>query len=91
MNLDSKLEQGWLNLLNNEKQLLSTRNVNNISRIRFTIKRNLKKKDRQMKHAECQSSRMKKDKRAVEDIETCLEEFDTKPFEASNLVLCTLQ
>ena len=34
---------------------------------------------------------MKKDQRAVQDIETCLEEFDTKPFEASNPVLCTLQ
>ena len=34
---------------------------------------------------------MKKGERAVQDIETCLEEFDTKPFEASNPVLCTLQ
>ena len=34
---------------------------------------------------------MKKDERAVEDIETCLEKFDTKHFEASNTVLRTLQ
>ena len=34
---------------------------------------------------------MKKDQRVVQDIETCLEEFDTKPFEASKLVLGTLQ
>ena len=85
--MGSKLKQGWLNLLNNEKQLFSTtRNVNNISRIRSTIKHNPKKK-----HIECQSSRMKKDERAVQDIETCLEEFDTKTFEASNPVLRTLQ
>ena len=84
MNLGSKLRQGWLN---NEKQLFSTtRNVNNISRIRSTIKHNPKKK-----HIECQSSRMKKDERAVQDIETCLEEFDKKLFEASNLILRTLQ
>lgn len=45
MNLGSKLMQGWLNLLDNEKQLLSTtRNVNNIARIRATIKRNMKRK-----------------------------------------------
>ena len=92
MNLGSKLKQGWLNLLNNEKQLFSTaRNVNNISRIRSTIKRNLKKKDRKRKHVKCQSSRMKNEERAVQDIETCLEEFDTKPLQASNPVLHTFQ
>ena len=70
MNLDSKLKQGWLNLLSNKKQLFSaTRNVNNISQIRSTIKHNLKKKDRQKKNVECQSSRMKKDKCAVQDTE----------------------
>ena len=89
-NFSSKLKQGWLNLLNNEKQLFSTtRNVNNISLIRSTIKRILKKKDRQRENVECQSSRMKKGERAVQDIESCLEEFDTKPFEISNPVLHT--
>ena len=83
MNLGSKLKQGWLYLLNKKKQLFSnTRNVNNISRIRFTIKRNLKTKDRQRKHVDCQSSCMKKDECPVQDIKTCLEEFDKKPFEA---------
>ena len=92
MNLGSKLKQGLLNLLNNEKQLFSTlRNVNNISRIRSTIKRNLKKKDRKRKHVKCQSSCMKKDENALQDIETCFEEFDTKPFEVSNPVLRTFQ
>ena len=92
MNLGSKLKQGWLNLLDNEKQLFSTtRNVNNVSRVRSTIKRNLKKKDRRRKHIECQTSRMKRDERAVQDIESCLEEFDTKPFDESNPALRTLQ
>ena len=86
MNLGSKLKQGWLNLLNNGKQLFSTtRSVNNISRIRSTTKHNLKKKDRKRKHVECQSSRMKRDEHAVQDIETCVEEFDTKPFEDQTL------
>ena len=48
--------------------------------------RYLKKKNKLRKHAECQSSRMKRDERAVQDIETCLEEFEAKPFEASNSV-----
>ena len=92
MNLGSKLKRGWLNLLNNEKQLFTTtRNVNNISRIRSTIKRNLKKKHRGIKHVECQRSRLKKDERAVQDIKSCLEEFETMPFVTSNPVLRTLQ
>ena len=33
---------------------------------------------------------MKKDEFAEQDIEACLEEFDKKPFEASNPVLDTL-
>ena len=39
------------------------------------MKRNLKKKDRQWKHFKYQSSHMKKDKHAVQDIEFCLEEL----------------
>ena len=92
MNLGSKLKQGWLNLLDNEKQLLSTtRNVNNIARIRSTVKRSLLRKDRIRKHVECQTSRVKKDERAVQDIESCLAEFDTEPFDASSPALRTLQ
>ena len=82
MNLGSKLKQGCLNLLNNEKQLLSAiRNVSNISRIRSTIKRNLKKKD----VPEYQSFHMKKDKRVVQNVETCLEYFDVKPLKHQTL------
>ena len=92
MNLGSKLKQGWLNLLGNEKQLFTTtRNVNNISRIRSTIKRNLKKSYRQRKHVECQTSRLKKDEQAIQDIQSCLEEFSTNPFDESNPVLRSLQ
>ena len=53
--------------------------------------RNLKKKGRGKKHVEIQSFRMKKDECPVKDVETGLEEFDTKPFGTSNPVLGTLQ
>ena len=82
MNLSSKLKQGELNRLNEKQRFSTTRNANIISRIRSTIKRIVKQKDRRRKHVECHISRMKNDKRAVQDLETCLEEFDTKPFEA---------
>ena len=49
--------------------------INNISQIRSIIKRNLKKKDRKWKHFKYQSSHMKKDEGAVQDIEFYLEEL----------------
>ena len=85
------MKQSWLNLLDKEKQLSTTRNVNNIARISSAIKRSLKKKDRRRIHTECQKSRMKKDETAVQDIEAGLKEFGTEPFDASNPALRTLQ
>ena len=91
MNLGSKLKQGWLNL-DNEKQLLSTtRNVNNVARIRATIRRNLKRKDRRKKHIECQSASTKKDEMAVQNIQACFKEFDSEPFDVSTPILRSLQ
>ena len=92
MNLGSKLKHGWLNLLDNEKQLLSTtRNVNNVARIRVTIRRNLKRKDRRQKHVECQSAHMKKDQMAVQNIQACFKEFDSELFDVSTPILRSLQ
>ncbi|KAL8578071.1 hypothetical protein ACOMHN_019787 [Nucella lapillus] len=59
MNLNSKLKQGWLQLLQNEKQLFSTiRNVNNVARVKAAVQQNLKCELRHRKHVECQPARM---------------------------------
>jgi hypothetical protein len=43
MNLNSKLKQGWLQLMQNEKQQFSAiKNVNNVARLKATVKRILK-------------------------------------------------
>ena len=69
MNLNSKLKQGWLQLLLNEKQLFTTtRNANNVARVKNTVNRNLNCQHRHRKHGECQPSRMKKDEQAVQDV-----------------------
>ena len=69
MNLNSKLKQGWLQLLLNEKQLFTTtRNANNVARVKNTMNRNLNCQHRHKKHGECQPSRMKKDEQAVQDV-----------------------
>ncbi|KAF3859863.1 hypothetical protein F7725_000118 [Dissostichus mawsoni] len=73
MNLNSKLKQGWLQLLQNEKQLFSTtRNANNVARVKAALKRNLKCQRRHRKHVECQPARMRKDEQAVQDLQACM-------------------
>ena len=65
MNLNSKLKQGWLQLLQNEKQLFSTiRNANNVARVKANVKPNLNCKRRHQKHVECQPARLRKDEQA---------------------------
>ena len=85
MNLNSKLKQGLLQLLQNEKQLFSTtRNANNVARINAAVKQNLTCQRRNKKHAECQPARMKKDEQAVQDLLLCMADFAAEPFDESN-------
>ena len=92
MNLNSKLRQGWLQLLQNDKQLFSTtRNANNVARVKAIVKRNLKCHRRHRKHVECQPARMKKDEQAVHDLLTCMDDFNADPFDISSPILCSMQ
>lgn len=93
MNKGSKLKSGWLTILNNEKQLLSnTQNVNNINRVRAAVHRHGNCKGRGTeKHADCSSSKMRKDEQAVKDISACLTEFKCDPFDSANQTLRSLQ
>ena len=69
MNLDSKLKQGWLQLLQNDTQLFcTTRNVNNVTRIKTALENSLNCQRRRQKHVECQPARRKKDEQAVQDL-----------------------
>ena len=92
MNKGSKLKSGWLSILKNEKQLLvHSRNVNNISRIRAVYNESARKKPKQWKHTESQPKRMKLDEQCVQDIVSCLDEYDSYPFDEGNTELRTLQ
>ena len=92
MNLCSKLKAGWLCLLQNEKQLFITaRNANNVSRVKSVVKKKLKTKVRDRKHAECQPARMKKDEQAVTDILATLTQCDAHLFDEQNPVLRSIQ
>ena len=92
MNLNSKLKQGWMQLLHNEKQLFATtRNANNIARVRAIVQQNLKCQRRHRKHVECQPARMKKDEQAVQDLQAAMKDFDADPFDISTPTLRSLQ
>ncbi|KAL8563613.1 hypothetical protein ACOMHN_024714 [Nucella lapillus] len=92
MNLNSKLKQGWLQLLQNEKQLFSTiQNVNNVARVKAAVQQNLKCERRHRKHVECQPARMKKDEQAIQDLQGCMTEFNAQPFDTSSPALRSLQ
>lgn len=92
MNLNSKLKQGWMQLWQNEKQLFSTtRNANNIARMRSTVKRGLQCQCSHRKHVECQPARMKKDEQAVQDLQACMRDFEANPFDISLPTLRSLQ
>lgn len=73
MNLNSKLNQGWFCLLQNEKKLFSTiRNVNNVARVKAAVKRNVKCERRNRKYVKCQPARMKKHEQTVQDLQHCM-------------------
>lgn len=92
MNLNSKLKQGWFRLLQNEKQLFSTtRNANNVARVKATLNRNLKCRHRSRKHVECQPARMKTDAQAIQDLVACIADFEAAPFDDTNPTLRSLQ
>jgi len=92
MNLNSKLKQGWLQLLQNEKQLFTTTtNANNIARVKSIVNANLNCQRLNRKHVECQPARMKKDEQAVQDLQTCIQDFNADPFDISSPTLRSLQ
>ena len=93
MNKGSKLKNGWLAILNNEKQLESNvRNVNNVNRIRGLMLNHAKhKKSKKTKHIDCSKSKLKTDEKAIQDISDCFKEFKCDPFDLSNTQLRSLQ
>ena len=92
MNKGSKMKSGWLSILQNEKQLLvHSRNVNNVVRIRAALNDQANRKNVERYHVECSPSRMKADEQCVQDLISCMHEFESFPFDPSLPTLRTLQ
>ena len=76
-------ELGWIQLLQNEEQQFSTtRNANNVARVKSSVKQSLKCQHRHRKHVECQPAGMKKDEQAVQDLMACIKDF-AEPLDTS--------
>ena len=86
------MKTGWLSILQNEKQLLvHSRNVNNVARIRAVHNAQANRKKAKRKQVECSPKRMQQDEQCVQDLITCMNEFDSFPFDPASPTLRTLQ
>ena len=91
MNKGSKMKSGWLSILQNEKQLLMhSRNVNNLAQIRAARNALANRREAKWKHKECGPKRTR-DEQCVQDLVTCMHEFDSFPFNLASPTLRSLQ
>ena len=83
MNKGSKMKAGWKQILKNETILLChTRNANSVNRIRLSLHEVAKVKlFNSQVHRENTNTRMMLDESAVQDLESCIVEFDCNPFD----------
>ena len=79
-------------LLQNDKQLFcTTRNANNVARVKANFKQNFKCYCRHQKDVDCQPARLRKDEQAVQDLLSCMDDYEADPFDESLTSLRSLQ
>lgn len=92
MNKGSKMKAGWLKILRNEKMLLTTtRNVNSVNRVRAALHTLAQMKISSQSHTENTPSRLNIDEKAVQDLDSCITEFDCDPFDLDKPQLRSLR
>lgn len=92
MNKGSKMKAGWKRILKNEKMLLThTRTVNSVNRVRSSLHALANLKESSKGHKENTTARLFLDERGVQDLESCIKEFDCDPFDLTKPILRSLQ
>lgn len=82
MNKGSKMKAGWLKILRNEKMLFTTMsNVNSVNRVRSALHTMAQMKISSQNHIENSHCRLKIDEEVVQDVDSCITEFDCDPFD----------
>ena len=86
------MKSGWLSILQNEKQLLvHSRNVNNVVQIRAAHNA-LENREKKQQEEACGMwpKTKQEDKQCVQDLVSCMHEFDSFPFNPASPTLRTL-
>ena len=92
MNKGSKMKAGWKSILKNEKMLLThTMNANSINKIRSSLHDQGNLKHSRPGHKENTKFRLQEDEKCVQNLDSCIMEFDSNPFDLGNTVLRTMQ
>ena len=71
--------------------MADTRYVNNLGRIRAALHNQVNRKQLSRKHNECAPTQMCMDEQVVQDLISCIREFDCFPFDPASPTLRTLQ
>ena len=91
-NKGSKMKAGWSRLLKNEKILLThTNNFNFVNSVIASLHAIANLTSLSKCHSENSPRRLKTDEKAVQDLDSCITEFDCDPFDFSKPTLRSLQ
>ena len=89
LNKGSKMKAGWKSILRNE--MTDTKIVNNISWIRAAIHVQVNRKQLFQRHKECAPACMSRDEQAIQDLISCLKEFNCFPIDPASPAQRSLQ
>ena len=92
MNKGSKMKGGWIVITNNEEALqVNTKVINNITKVKESLKQVANIKKRQYSHIECSPARMIKDAKTVEILLGTLQEWNANPWNTEIPALRSLE
>ena len=92
MNKGSKMKAGWKSILKNEKMLLThTMTAYSINKIRSSLHNQGNIKHSRPGNKENTKFRLQQDEKCVQNLDSCIMEFDSNPFDLGNIVLRTMQ
>lgn len=92
MNKGSKMKGGWIGITKNETRVnINTRTVNKINNVRQTLHDAADDSKRKRGHSENTRSRITQDEQCVQDLESCITEWESNPWDLSNPILRTLE
>ena len=92
MNKGSKMKGGWIGITQNENVLhINTKIVNKVIKLKEVLKQMAGFGDYSMKHIECTNARKENDERAVQNLISTIQLWQSNPWTSEALPLRTLE